>query len=659
MAFISSQILISLLLFSLSLSPLLLLQSQAVRSSQLDGSDHKALLLIKADLGFTGQQNQLHHRRSSHLCNSAGIFCDWRVSGDSPSLRVVRIAYESRGLTGSLSPSIGRLSELKQLSLANNHLVDRISSQIVDCRKLQVLNLRNNRFSGELPPELSSLVDLRVLDLSSNRFTGDPSFLNSLTNLEELYLSDNLFSGKAPTTLRSLRNPNPLNLEAPVPQLSNRPQPSRRYSILPRRYRLAEMNSTRGDKNGTTMAPSSSSSSSSGRSSKSNSTRTNSSSTSAEAPSSAARTHHHKKRRSTKRFIFGFLVGLAAGLISGVVLSVSYKMAATCIRRMRGRKSGSGPVIFSSLIKNAEDLLFLEKEDGLNSLEVIGRGGCGEVYKAELPWSNGKMIAIKKIVQPAVDAAELTEEDSRLMSRRMRQIKSEIQTVGHIRHRNLIPLLAHVTRPDCHFLVYEYMKNGSLQDVLKQASDGEREVDWMMRYSIAMGVAEGLEYLHFHQNPKIIHRDLKPGNILLDDDMVARIADFGLAKAVPVANTHVTTSNVAGTVGYIAPEYHQTLRFTDKCDIYSYGVLLAVLVMGKLPSDEFFQHTEEMSQVKWLKNVITSENPKRAIDAKLVGNGYEEQMLLVLKIACFCTLDDAKQRPNSKDVRCMLSQLKH
>ncbi|KAK9094869.1 hypothetical protein Scep_026338 [Stephania cephalantha] len=172
------------------------------------------------------------------------------------------------------------------------------------------------------------------------------------------------------------------------------------------------------------------------------------------------------------------------------------------------------------------------------------------------------MIAIKKIVQPAVDAADLTDEDSRLMSRRMRQIKSEIQTVGHIRHRNLLPLLAHLTRPDCHFLVYEYMKNGSLQDVLKQVSDGKRELDWIMRYNIALGLAEGLEYLHFNQNPKIIHRDLKPGNILLDDDMVTRIADFELAKAVPVANTHVTTSNVAGTVGYIASEYHQKSSFS-------------------------------------------------------------------------------------------------
>ena len=141
--------------------------------------------------------------------------------------------------------------------------------------------------------------------------------------------------------------------------------------------------------------------------------------------------------------------------------------------------------------------------------------------------------------------------------------------------------------------------------------------------------------------------------------MEARIADFGLAKAMPDAHTHISTSNVAGTVGYISPEYHQTLKFTDKCDIYSFGVLLGVLVMGKLPSDEFFHNQNEMGLVKWMRNVMTSENPQQAIDANLIGNGFEEQMLLVLKIACFCTLDNPKERPNSKDVRCMLTQIKH
>ncbi|KAI8529119.1 hypothetical protein RHMOL_Rhmol12G0201300 [Rhododendron molle] len=323
------------------------------------------------------------------------------------------------------------------------------------------------------------------------------------------------------------------------------------------------------------------------------------------------------------------------------------------------KRKGNGPAIFSPIIKKEKNLDFLEKEDGLVSLELIGRGGCGEVYKAELPGSNGRMIAIKKIIQPPKDAAELTEEDSKLLNKKMRQMRSEIQTVGQIRHRNLLPLLAHVPRPDCHYLVYEFMKNGSLQDILTQVSQRTRELDWLARHKIALGVAAGLEYLHMNHKPRIIHRDLKPANILLNDDMEARIADFGLAKAVQDHDTHVTTSNIAGTLGYIAPEYYLTFKFTDKCDIYSFGVLLGVLVIGRLPSDNFFQDTPEMSLVKWMRNVMTSEDPNRAIDPKLMGNGHEEKMLLVLKIACYCTHDNPRQRPNSKDVRCMLAQITH
>lgn len=365
---------------------------------------------------------------------------------------------------------------------------------------------------------------------------------------------------------------------------------------------------------------------------------------------------HNKIRRKVGAWILGFFAGVFAGGLSALIFSVLCKVLMFLIR---GIRNDPGLTIFSPLIKKAEHLAFLENEDGLESLELIGQGGCGKVYKAALPGSDGKIIAVKKIIQPPKDAAELTEEDSKAMNKKMRQIKSEIKIVGQIRHRNLLPLLAHMPRPDCHYLVYEYMKNGSLQDTLQQVREGKRELDWSARHRIAMGIAAGLEYLHINHTQRIIHRDLKPGNVLLDDDMEARIADFGLAKAVPDAHTHITTSNVAGTIGYIAPEYHQTLKFTDKCDIYSFGVLLGVLVMGKLPSDEFFQNTSEMSLVKWMRNVMTSEDPNRAIDPKLMGNGNEDQMLLVLKIACFCTMENPKERPNSKDVRCMLMQIKH
>jgi serine/threonine protein kinase len=127
---------------------------------------------------------------------------------------------------------------------------------------------------------------------------------------------------------------------------------------------------------------------------------------------------------------------------------------------------------------------------------------------------------------------------------------------------------------------------------------------------------------------------------------------------MPDANSHIPSFNVAGTLGYIAPEYFQTMNFTEKCDIYSFGVLLGVLVVGKLPSDNFFQETKEMSLVKWVRNAIKSDNPRQALDPKLLGNGFEVQMLLVLKISYFCCWEDPTQRRNSEDVKRMLSEIR-
>ncbi|XP_043703928.1 leucine-rich repeat receptor-like serine/threonine/tyrosine-protein kinase SOBIR1 [Telopea speciosissima] len=649
------------LLFLALVHPLFVVDANLI----LHPSDLEAISTLSIDFGFPIPQLHISPSRNGNPCHkTAGIHCERRNSTESPPiLRVTRIVLNSRGFNGSLSPSIGWLSELKELSLSNNKLVDQIPLHIVDCQKLEVLNLRNNRFSGEVPSEVSSLVRLRSLDLSSNRLSGDLSFLRYFPNLESLSLADNLFRGRIPNSLRSFRNLRYLNLsgnnhlQGLVPAMnqvgysvSARLKTKTITNSLPKRYILAE-NSTQSHQVGgivVVVAPSPSPTS-------------KSKSFDAQAPSPSTSSAHKdgKSKRKLKGWVIGFFPGLAMGLLSGLIVSLLFKLLLRCIK---GRGKDTGPVIFSPLIKDAEAIAFLEKEDALSSLELIGHGGCGEVYKTELPGSNGKIIAIKKVLQSEpqqpTDATELVDEESKLLSKKLRQIRSEIKTVGQIRHRNLLPLLAHVPRPDCHLLVYEYMKNGSLQDVLREVSQGTRELEWDVRHRIAMGIVAGLEYLHMHHSPRIIHRDLKPGNILLDDEMEPRIADFGLAKAVPDAKTHVTTTNLAGTVGYIAPEYHQTLKFTDKCDIYSFGVMLAVLMMRKLPSDDFFQETNEMSLVKWLRNVLTSEDPRRAIDEKLMGNGYEEQMLLVLKIACFCTVDNPKDRPNSTDVRCMLSQIK-
>ncbi|RCV21280.1 hypothetical protein SEVIR_4G190200v4 [Setaria viridis] len=375
--------------------------------------------------------------------------------------------------------------------------------------------------------------------------------------------------------------------------------------------------------------------------------------------------HHRSHKHRVRNWIIGFVVGSLAGVISGLVLSVLFRLTLNCIR---GRyRSRSGVTIFTpKLIRRAEHLAFLEKEDGLASLAVIGRGGCGEVYKAQLPVEREgvepRFIAIKKIKKQNSDTPNnLSDEESRQLDKWSRQIQSEIRTVGHIRHRNLLPLAAHVPRPDCHYLVYEYMKNGSLHHALKAdgSGSGVAGLSWPARLRVAVGVAAGLEYLHVSHVPQIIHRDLKPANILLDDDLEPRIADFGLAKAMPDAQTHVTSSHVAGTLGYIAPEYHQTFKFTAKCDVYSFGVILAVLATGKEPSDPFFTQTDEVvGLVKWLRRVMLAGKHAEAIDPAIAGAQNEESIVLVLRIAVFCTADEPKERPSAKEVRCMLSQIK-
>ncbi|XP_075519562.1 leucine-rich repeat receptor-like serine/threonine/tyrosine-protein kinase SOBIR1 [Primulina tabacum] len=599
--------------------------------------DHAAVLLIRRDFGIRTAAER-------NPCDSAGILCERRIFNNSYVLRITSLVFESQQLKGIVSPSVGQLSELKELSLKDNHFFGQIPFQITECQKLEVLNIAQNGFSGEIPHGLSSLVRLRVLDLSSNKFTGNLKFLKHFPNMEKLNLADNMFAGKIPVSLRSFRNLRFVNfsgnslLEVPLPLMNQVEDFSTEFTeeriSMPKRYMFAE----KSDQTNSAMGPSSSQAS-------------------ALSPRAAVAPHKDKEnRRKIVGWILGFLAGTLVGSFSGLVFSLLYKLIMFLIK---GRGKDTSLKIFSPMIKNPEDLAFLQKEDGLASLEIIGRGGCGEVYKAVLPGSDGKEIAIKKVSHNPTDSEELTDEDSKLLDKKMRQIRSEIQTVGQIRHKNLLPLLAYMPRPNCHFLVYEYMKNGSIQDYIQDVSQGKRKLDWPARFKIALGIVSGLEYLHMNHTSRIIHRDLKPANVLLDDEMEARISDFGLAKAVPDYNTHVTTSNVAGTAGYIAPEYHQTFKFTDKCDIYSFGVLLGGLVTGKLPSDEFFQHTEELGLVKWMRTVMTSEDPKRAIDPNLMGNGYEEQMLLVLKVACFCTLDNPKERPNSKDARCMLSQIKH
>ncbi|XP_020230734.1 probable leucine-rich repeat receptor-like protein kinase At5g49770 isoform X2 [Cajanus cajan] len=195
----------------------------------------------------------------------------------------------------------------------------------------------------------------------------------------------------------------------------------------------------------------------------------------------------------------------------------------------------------------------------------IGSGGFGKVYKGTLP--NGKLIAIKRAQKESMQGKI--------------EFKAEIELLSRVHHKNLVSLLGFCFARGEQMLVYEYVQNGSLKDALLGKSG--IELDWIRRLKIALGTARGLAYLHELVNPPIIHRDIKSNNILLDDRLNAKVADFGLSKSMVDSEKDHVTTQVKGTMGYLDPEYYMSQQLTEKSDVYSFGVLMLELISAKRP----------------------------------------------------------------------------
>ncbi|KAL7095812.1 hypothetical protein ACP275_10G046000 [Erythranthe tilingii] len=259
----------------------------------------------------------------------------------------------------------------------------------------------------------------------------------------------------------------------------------------------------------------------------------------------------------------------------------------------------------------------------------IGEGGFGSVYKGRL--TGERYIAVKVL---SVELESLRGE---------REFISEISTLSDIKHENLVTLKGCCIDGAQRLLVYDYMENNSLTHSFLGSEQNRSKFTWALRKHVSLGIARGLCYLHEEINPHIVHRDIKASNILLDRNFKPKIADFGLAKLFRDSTSHIST-RVAGTLGYISPEYAHSGHLTRKSDVYSFGVLLLEIMSGRPVVDYHLQYGEQFLVEKaW--ELYNANNLLELVDSALKGEFPHEEAVWFLKVGMLCVQETTKLRP--------------
>ncbi|KAK9268612.1 hypothetical protein L1049_000369 [Liquidambar formosana] len=518
-----------------------------------------------------------------HSCPSTRIYSGWTMYSFTSNGSLIYLDLSYNSLSGTIPENFGAMNYL------------------------QVLNLGHNALTGTIPDSFGGLKAIGVLDLSHNDLHGFvPGSLGTLSFLSDLDVSNNNLTGSIPSG----------------GQLTTFP---------PSRY---ENNS---GLCGVPLPPCGSGTGS----------------------HSSGSSYRVKKQSMAAGMVVGITVSLFC--IFGLILAL-YRMKKNQLEEKRDKyieslpTSGSSSWKLSSVPeplsinvatfeKPLRKLTFahlLEATNGFSADSLIGSGGFGEVYKAQL--SDGCVVAIKKLIH--------------VTGQGDREFMAEMETIGKIKHRNLVPLLGYCKIGEERLLVYEYMKWGSLEAVLHdRAKGGSSKLDWVARKKIAIGSARGLAFLHHSCIPHIIHRDMKSSNVLLDEKFEARVSDFGMARLVNALDTHLSVSTLAGTPGYVPPEYYQSFRCTTKGDVYSYGVILLELLSGKRPIDPL-EFGDDNNLVGWAKQLQREKRSNEILDSELMTQkSGEAELYQYLKIAFECLDDRPFRRPTMIQVMAMFKEL--
>lgn len=340
-------------------------------------------------------------------------------------------------------------------------------------------------------------------------------------------------------------------------------------------------------------------------------------------------------------------IGVPLLLSMWFILHKEFQKKNEKMRKERYFKQNGGPLLQQKTnegtIRKTKHFCAKELEkatDHFNENRILGQGGQGTVYKGML--CDGKIVAVKKSMQ--VDEQQLE------------QFINEIVILSQVDHKNVVKLLGCCLETEVPLLVYEFVPNGTLFNLIHD-SNTQFQFSWDMRLQIATDIAGALAYLHSSCSLQICHRDIKSSNILLDEKYVVKVADFGISRSVAQDRTHFTT-NVKGTFGYFDPEYFQSHHYNEKSDVYSFGVVLAEILTGNMPI--FYERSEEMQKsLAWHFLESIEENKLDSIlDPKVSMEGRREEVTAVARIAQNCLNLKRGVRPTMKEVATQLESLR-
>ncbi|GAB2266959.1 hypothetical protein Dimus_001946 [Dionaea muscipula] len=594
-------------------------------------------------------------------CRWTGVHCS------TIDHRVTSLSLSDRGLTGYIPSELGALVSLRRLSLSNNNFSKPIPANLFNATSLLYLDLSRNSLSGSVPSQIISLVNLTFLDLSSNLLIGSlPIGLTQLTDLRgTLNLSCNKFSGEVPpeyghfpvmVSLDLRHN----NLTGKIPQVG---------SLLNQGPTAFTGNPSLCGFPLSTPCPEA-------QNPNVLSTPRNPN------PSDLGRGNSERDKSGSTPIPLPLISGVTLVIIAAVVFASLWAIRKKW-RLSRGKLGKRKPEEREGMseeeeeegqkgkfvVMNEEEGFGFELEDLLRaSAYVVGKSRSGIVYKVVVGGRGGSSVAAQTTV---VAVRRLSEADDATW--RLKDFEAEVEAIGRVQHSNIVRLRAYYYANDEKLLVSDFIRNGSLYAALHGGPSNDfTPLSWAVRLMIAQGTARGLAHIHECSPKKYVHGNIKSSKILLDENLQPHISGFGLNRLVPGASkpaniccsessqssNHsffmgskvLAVSSSSTTNAYLAPETRNGNKFTQKCDVYSFGILLMEMLTGRLP--DVGPENGGMGLEPLVRKVFEEESPlSDIIDPALLHEiQAKKQVLAMCHIALSCTGIDPELRPRMRTV---------